>query len=208
MYIVLEGIIKAGKTTQTKLLCEFLRTTFPQITIIVTREPGGTEICDAIRKVVQGTKFSEPMDPVCEAFLYAASRAHSLRNVVRPHNDAGHIVIADRSFITSLAYQGCARGLGFEKVLEINRPAVENNLPDLVLFLDVAVETALKRVDDIEGDRWEAYGADFFTKVREGYLESSNLPELRHIWRNIDANKSIPEIADQIRESVTTQLYA
>ena len=121
IYIVFEGIVGTGKSTQAKILYDFLKEKNKNREIILTKEPGGTEIADEIRKIAQATKFNEDMNPVCEAYLYAASRAQSLRKIVKPALEKGSIVISDRSFISSLAYQGAARKIGIEKVLEINK---------------------------------------------------------------------------------------
>ncbi|MBP7859547.1 dTMP kinase, partial [Patescibacteria group bacterium] len=137
LYIAFEGVVACGKTTQSKLLQKNLQNRFPNKQNIWTREPGGSEISDAIREVVQATPFVEEMDPVCEAYLYAASRAQTLRNVVFPTLTQNGIVIADRSFVTSLAFQGFARGLGIEVVLGINEIAIEGFIPDLVFYINL-----------------------------------------------------------------------
>lgn len=154
-YIVFEGIVGSGKTTQSKLLAERLKATW-------TREPGGSEIADAIREIVQGTEFGETMEPVCEAYLYAASRAQTLRAIVKPILDKGGTVVADRSVFTSLTYQAVARGLGMETILEINKIAVGDIWPDKVFYIDLPVEMALARTADTVGDKFEKFGPDFF----------------------------------------------
>lgn len=125
MYIVFEGIVGSGKTTQSKKLVEFLRNKYPDREVLHVREPGGTPIAEDIRTLAQAKEWDEPMHPVCNAYLYAAARAQSLHTVVEPALKQGKIVVADRSFVTSLAYQGEAQGLGFEKVLAINEEAVK-----------------------------------------------------------------------------------
>lgn len=105
MYIVFEGMVGSGKSTQSKKLFEYLQVKYPERKIIHVREPGSTIIAQEIRLLAQSRVFEEEMDPICEAYLYAASRAQSLRHMVKPTLDAGGIVIADRSFISSLAYQ-------------------------------------------------------------------------------------------------------
>lgn len=125
MYIVFEGMVGSGKSTQSKKLFEYLQEKYPDRKIIHVREPGSTIIAQEIRLLAQSRVFEEEMDPICEAYLYAASRAQSLRHLVRPTLEAGGIVIADRSFISSLAYQGEARGLGLDRIMEINQHAVE-----------------------------------------------------------------------------------
>ena len=98
LYIAFEGVIGSGKSTQSKLLQKYLEKTIKDKLILATKEPGGSEIANEIRKTVQGTHIQEAMDPVCEAYLYAASRAQTLRTVVKPILDKGGIVISDRSF--------------------------------------------------------------------------------------------------------------
>ena len=110
-YIVFEGVVGSGKTTQSKRLVEVLRSRFPEREIIWTREPGGDDIAEAIRALAQGAAYAKNMDPICEAYLFAAARAQSLRTVVKPAVDRGALVIADRNFISSVAFQGFGRGL-------------------------------------------------------------------------------------------------
>ena len=125
-YIIFEGCHGTGKTTQSKKLFEFLKKKFPSKEVIWTREPGGSEIADSIRKLVQGTKFNEEMDFICEVYLYAASRAHTLRKIVKPVLERNGIVVQDNSFVTTLAYQGYAQKLGFGTCLEVNKLALGN----------------------------------------------------------------------------------
>lgn len=109
MYIVFEGIVGSGKSTQSKLLVEFLRGKYPEKEIIHVREPGSTPIAEDIRHLAQGKEWDEKMHPLTNAYLYAAARAQTLRTIVIPALQAGKIVISDRSFISSLAYQGAAQ---------------------------------------------------------------------------------------------------
>ena len=104
-YIVFEGIVGTGKTTQSKKLYQYFKKQYPRKKIIWTYEPGDSEIANEIRKIVQGTNFNEKMDSICEAYLYASSRAQTLRTIIKPVLEKNGIVIADRSFITSLAFQ-------------------------------------------------------------------------------------------------------
>jgi dTMP kinase len=105
MYIVFEGMVGSGKSTQSKRLFDYLKEKYPDWNIIHVREPGSTIIAQEIRLLAQAREFEEEMYPICEAYLYAAARAQLLHTVVHPTLDAGGIVISDRSFITSLAYQ-------------------------------------------------------------------------------------------------------
>lgn len=201
-YLVFEGIVGTGKTTQSKKLYEFLRPKFPQRPVLWTHEPGGGEVANAIRKVVQATKFEEEMDPVCEAYLYAASRAQTLRTVVKPILNQNGLVVSDRSFITSLAYQGHARGVGLERILTINQSALGNALPDLVLFLKLDPKIGAQRTFDKEGDRWESRDLTFFEEVQKGYQKISRLPLFKDKWMNIDARGNISEVFDKILKKI------
>lgn len=200
-YIVLEGIVGTGKSTQARLLYESLKNSVRGREIILTKEPGGTEIAGEIRKIVQGYAFQEEMEPLCEAYLYAASRAQSIRKIVKPALERGAIVISDRSFISSLAYQGAARNLGISEVFDINRHAIEDTVPDIVLFLQMDIEKALQRCFDSKGDKFEKLGREFFQKIHEGYLEVSGMPLFRNRWVNIDASRKIIQVADDIRQA-------
>ncbi len=204
IYIVFEGIVGCGKTTQVNLLADLLRVKFPQSEIITNREPGGTEIAREIRKLVQATDFNEEMEPVCEQYLYAASRAQSLRKVVEPALKRGAIVISDRSFFTSLVNQGFGRGLGIEKVLEINKNAVENLWPDLVLLIDIDIKTSLSRIKDHDGDKFEKYDEKFYHKVHHGYrVITKKYPRLVKV---IDGRGNINRVHRRIGDYVTKYL--
>lgn len=198
MYIVFEGIVGSGKSTQSSRLYEYLLQKYPEKKIIHVREPGSTGIAEAIRKLAQWTKFDELMDPICEAYLYAAARAQLLKTVIKPTVDNGGIVIADRSFISSLAYQWWARWLGLDKVLAINHAAINDVLPDKVVYLDSEVEHALNRTFDADGDKFEQMGVEFFEKVKEWYRRSSQLA----IWGKkritVDAKWTIEEVFERI----------
>jgi len=188
LYLVFEGIVGAGKTTLSKKLHSYLQQQYPHREVIWTREPGGTEIAENIRRLVQGTVFQEEMHPYCEAYLYAAARAQSLPTTVSPVLNQGGIVVSDRSFITSLAFQGTARDLGLETVLQINRTLIDQLLPDQVIFLDVEPATGLARTSDHNGDKFEQEPIDFFQHVRNGYLQIAQLPIMKKRWLTIDVN--------------------
>ncbi|MBT6401491.1 dTMP kinase [candidate division WWE3 bacterium] len=198
MYIVFEGIIRSGKTTQSKLLHRYLKNRFPKRRIKLTREPGGSQISEAIRKLVQATKFDKEMFPITDIYVYAASRAQALREVVKPALKNKGIVISDRSFITSMAYQGHTQGMGVEKVLEVNKVAIEGFVPDIVFFIDVDPKIALTRNLDIDGDKWESKDLAFFKKARKGYLELKDHPLLKESFVVIDGNQDIKAIHHDI----------
>lgn len=206
IYIVIEGIVGTGKSTQSKKILEYLKQKFPDKEIVLTREPGGTEIAENIRKTVQGTKYEEDMEPICEAYLYASARAQSLRKIVRQYNNKETIVISDRSFLTSTANQGEGRGLGIETVLEINTKAIEGYTPDIVLYLDLPIEMGLKRVFDHGGDKFESLGIDFYKKVAEGYRKIQNTKGYFGEWINVDAKGSESEVFERIKDNLNNCL--
>ncbi len=204
-YIVFEGVVGTGKSTQSKQLQAYLTDRFPDRQVVWTREPGGSEIAEAIRKIVQGTPFAETMDPVCEAYLYAAARAQSLRTVVAPVLEAGGIVIADRSFLTSVAWQGFGRELGFDAIWKINEAAVGPYLPNIIFCLDLDPAIALKRTSDAAGDKFESLPVEFFARCREGYSFLSKHPKFTNIWQTIDANGSRAEVFQRLIEKIDLQ---
>lgn len=134
LYIAFEGLNGCGKSTQIDLLKKYLQQKFGSDRIVCTFEPGGNEISNKIREVFQATKFNDPIDPICETFLVAAARAQSISSTVEPAVKSGKILISDRSFVTSLAFQGGGHEVGIEKVLKINLIVVKKNIPDVVLF--------------------------------------------------------------------------
>jgi len=203
LYIVIEGTIGTGKTTQSKKLCEWLKETNPQREVKWTREPGGTEIAEDIRSTVQGKKYNEEMEPICEAYLYASSRAQSLRKVVKPILDNGGIVVADRSFLTSVANQGGGRGISIDQILHINTPAIEGFIPNIVLYFDLDIEVGLQRVFDSDGDKFESLGIDFYKKVQQGYNEIQKKEGYFDKWINIDASGTEDEVFERIKNSVS-----
>jgi dTMP kinase len=203
LYVIFEGIVGTGKSTHSKKLCEYLKKKYPNREIILTREPGGSEIAEHIRRVVQGTRYSEEMEPFCEAYLYAAARAQSLRKIVKPVLDKGGIVISDRSFISSAAYQGEARNLGIDRVLDINKQAVDDIDPDIVVYIDLDAKTGLSRTSDIEGDKFERENVEFFKKIQNGYEKLSRLPQFKKKWICVAADKDIDSVFNDIITKIT-----
>jgi dTMP kinase len=166
-FIALEGIDGSGKSTQARLLAEALQARGLPVT--ATREPGGTPLGERVREILLS---GDPgaLTPVAEATLFAAARAELVARVVQPALKAGGWVVSDRFVDSSLAYQGAARGMGVDLVLEINRPAVDGCLPDLSVVVDVAVAVAAGR-RCASPDRIEAEGDGFQQRVADGYRE-------------------------------------
>lgn len=198
MYIIFEGIVGSGKTTQSKKLAEYLKKKFPKKKVVWTREPGGSEIADEIRRIVQGTKFRERMPGLCEVYLYASSRAHLFPTLIMPTLNKGGIVVSDRSFITSIANQAFGRGVGIEEVLRINEPIFSRRLPDYVIYIEVPIKRALKMLKDADGDKFERLGPAFHRRARKGYKEASKLKILKKKWITIDGNQSEEEVFKDI----------
>lgn len=169
LFISVEGPDGSGKTLQMDLLENALRE--KGYDVIRSREPGGTRIGEAVRKILLGSEY-EGMDGVTEALLFAASRRQHVCEVIRPALEAGKIVLLDRYVDSSFVYQGVGRGLGFDKVMAINDYAMEGLLPDVTLLIYVDYETGLQRKKVQAGhelDRLEEETENFHRKINEGY---------------------------------------
>lgn len=168
-FIAFEGCEGAGKSTQMRLLSEYLQKN--GIKHIITREPGGSEISEAIRKVILNGKFSQMSDE-CEALLYAAARMQHLSDTVQPALERGELVLCDRYVFSSYAYQGFGRGLDIKFLKNINEYAVQHFMPDVTLFLNIPPRLAFERKHGAdENDRIEQAGEAFHRRVYEGYLQ-------------------------------------
>ncbi|MDE5666942.1 MAG: dTMP kinase [Clostridia bacterium] len=166
-FITFEGCEGSGKSTQLKLLSEYLKSVGADF--IMTREPGGSGISEDIRKIILSGKNTAMCDE-CEALLYAAARIQHLRETVAPALAAGKLVVCDRYVYSSLAYQGYARGLGEKFIEEINSVALGNYPPDMTVFLDISPADAFKRKHGADkNDRIEQLGLEFHEKVYKGY---------------------------------------
>lgn len=167
-FITFEGGECSGKTTIINAICEYFNKN--NIDYITTREPGGIKISEEIRNIILDVNNTE-MTPECEALLYAASRMQHLSQKVIPAIKEGKVVLCDRFIDSSLAYQGYARGLGFDMVLKANTFAL-GYMPGLTLFIDVTPDVALKRLAGRgKTDRLDLEKKDFHDRVYSGYLE-------------------------------------
>lgn len=188
-FITFEGCEGVGKSRQIKLLEEYLIE--HGINYYLTREPGGTEVSEQIRKVILDGKNSTMTDE-CEALLYAAARVQLLSEVIKQKLDSGVLVICDRYIDSSLAYQGYARGLGYDFITDINSYAIKNFTPDYTLFLDLPPEKAFLRKGGVDkNDRLELSGIEFHNKVYNGYKELAKKFSDRFIV--IDASGEKPQ---------------
>jgi dTMP kinase len=166
LFVAFEGVEGAGKGTQIRLAQEWLEEQGADV--LVTREPGGTEVGEQLRNVLLGHETGR-LEPKTEALLFAASRAQLVMTVIRPALAEGKVVIADRYIDSSVAYQGWARGLGEQDVLTLNVWATQGLFPDLVILLHLEPEAGLLRSLE-EPDRIEMEGGDFHAKVADAYL--------------------------------------
>lgn len=192
MFITIEGPEGSGKTTATNRVVEELIKRGYEI--VRTREPGGTPISEQIRNIILD-KSNTSMDGRTEALLYAAARRQHLIEKVWPAIEEGKIVICDRYIDSSLAYQGGARGLGTENIVNINMFATENTWPDLTLLFDIDPKIGLARIssnDAREVNRLDLEKIDFHNKVRESFLQLSKQYPNRFVI--IDASKSQDEV--------------
>ena len=192
-FITFEGPDGSGKTTQIKVLKEYLSA--KGYDVVLTREPGGTEISEKIRRIILDPENKE-MDGMTEALLYSASRAQHVAQLIQPSIEAGKIVLSDRFMDSSIAYQGYARGLG-DCVRVINEYAVQGCSPDLTFFLDLTPEEGLARAENRQKlDRMEMEALSFHRDVYNGYLQLAEIYKDRYV--RIDAKRSVEEIAEQI----------
>jgi len=204
MFITIEGPEGSGKTTATNKVIEELSKR--GYDVVKTREPGGTPIAEQIRNVILD-KENTAMDPRTEALLYAAARRQHLVEKVWPLTKEGKIVICDRYIDSSLAYQGGARGLGIQNIIDINMFATENTWPDLTLLFDIEPELGLKRIAQNaarEVNRLDLEKLDFHKKVRETFLELAKSQPNRFVV--IDASKSIEEVADAALNAILARI--
>jgi dTMP kinase len=172
-FITFEGCEGAGKSRQVKMLEQYLIEN--KIDYYITREPGGTAISEQIRKVILDANNSEMTDE-CEVLLYAASRIQLIKQELLPRLEKGQLVICDRYVDSSLAYQGFARGLGYDFVAGINEYALKTLSPDCTIFLNLPPIEAFKRKGGADkADRLEQSGLAFHEKVYGGYLELAKI---------------------------------
>ena len=199
MFITLEGPEGSGKSSQIEMLGDYLRQ--QGFTVLVTREPGGTPIGDQIRSCVHDVGNAN-MTPQTEMLLYSASRAQLVAEVIRPALAAGQIVLCDRFYDSTIAYQGYGRGLNLDDLYTITRFATGGLKPDLTLLLDIAVEEGLSRRADngLEMNRLDLETVSFHRRVRQGYHRMAAQEPKR--WVVVDAARPLAEVQAELRRIV------
>ena len=184
MFVTFEGSEGVGKSTQLRLLKEYLEKTGQDALCI--REPGSTDISEQIREVILDKK-NKTMSSMTEALLYAASRAQLVREVIKPALENGKLIICDRYLDSSVAYQGYGRMLGADTVKRINAFAIDGCMPDVTVFLDLAPKSNWR--GERKADRIEEQPDDFFERVYEGYLAEIALSPSRFVCIKPDFDK-------------------
>jgi dTMP kinase len=194
MFITFEGVDWSGKTTQSELLAQWLRA--QGRTVLATREPGGTPVGEAVRNLVL---HGDEMSPWAEAALYAAARAENVAAAIRPALERGEDVVCDRYIESSVAYQGGARGLGIERVLELNLMVTRGLVPDRT-FLVLLDPAEARRRGAGQPDRIEREGDEFMRLVDEAYRSLAAASPERIVA--LDGARAPEEIAEEVREHV------
>lgn len=198
IFIVFEGVDGSGKSTQLSLLNQFLLAR--QLLTFTTREPGGTPVGERIRELLLDPSFSE-MQERTEALLYAAARAQLVAQEIRPRLNQGIVVLCDRYVDSTLAYQGYGRGMDTDFLAQINKLATGDLSPQLTILLDIPPEEGLRRSRKVRpADRLEKESLEFYTKVREGYLELAKTNSSRYLV--LDARKTTEELQQLICAAV------
>ncbi len=188
LFISFEGPDAAGKSTQIKLLANFLSKN--NIDHILTRDPGGTNFGKKIRQILLDKE--SVLDPVTELLLYASDRCQHVHEIIKPSLDKGITVITDRYIDSSVAYQGYGRKIPISLINHLNNIATDKLKPDITFLLDIDTDISLKRRDSNNLDRLESESSEFHVRVRQGYLKTARLyPDRIHV---INARKTVSQI--------------
>jgi dTMP kinase len=200
MLITFEGLDCSGKSTQARLLVERLEETLAGCSVIFLREPGGTEISEQIRKMLLDKKNLQ-INKITEVLLFSAARAQLVAEVIKPALLTGNVVVCDRFFDSTTAYQGWGRGIDLEGIRVLNFLAASGITPTLTFYLDIDEEEVERRkrlARAVEGetaavkDRMESSGREFYRRVREGYLDLARTePRRFFVFDGKDAIESL-----------------
>lgn len=208
VFITFEGLDGSGKTTQVRLLADSLEAEGARV--LLTREPGGTQVGDEIRQVLHRIR-TEAMQAEAELLLYSAARAQIVRQVIRPALAAGTIVIADRYADSTLAYQGYGRQLDLATLNAITAFATGGLKPDITFYLDVPTTEGLRRREDGHAQHGEEYNRmdrqteDFYERVHAGYMALIRAEPGR--WITVNAMRPVDEIQADLRAHMAARLH-
>lgn len=203
-FFSLEGIDGSGKSTQIDMLISALEA--EGFSVVRLREPGGAKISERIRELLLDPSFKGVMSDKAELLLYNAARVQVIKEIIQPALDAGKVVIADRFAWSTYAYQGYARGLGAEMVQSLTEITCGNCFPELTVVLDLTVEASRARTAKrgAAPDRLEQEKADFFERVRQGYLAAAR--EFPDCVAAIDADRTPEEVFADLYKLVKERL--
>lgn len=194
-FIVICGVEGSGKGTQINLIKEYFK---GNDNIVFTREPGGTDIAEKIRDII----LNENIDPLTEAYLFAAARREHIIKKIKPSLEEGKTIICDRFVYSSLVYQGLGRNLGINFIDRLNKPVIEGFYPDKIIYLDLEPEIGLERIkkNNREINRLDNEKLDFYKKCREGFLHLANNEPDKFII--INANQSERKVFQDIKNNL------
>jgi len=208
-FITFEGIEGCGKTSQAKLLVQYLEE--KGYSVLMTREPGGTPVSEAVREILLSTDFSN-MHPHTEVLLYLASRAQHVSEVIKPALENGKIIVCDRFSDSTFVYQCLVRGIDMHMIKTINRFATERISPHITFVLDVDPVEGLRRAKSRnqknmrEEDRMERESMDFHQRVREGYLKwAAEYPNRIYVVQSVREKEEVHEEIVEIVEKALTR---
>jgi dTMP kinase len=200
-FLVLEGIDGCGKTTQIQHLRQWLPTSGlmpPGVELVVTREPGGTELGQALRELLLHPPGAAAPCSTAELLLYAADRAQHVQEHILPALEAGHWVLSDRFSGSTAAYQGYGRGLSLPLIEQLTLIACRGLEPDLTLLLDVPLEESLRRRGHRAADRIEASGEAFLARVCAGFVALAAQPG----WQRLDGLQPPEQVSVALQEAI------
>ena len=199
LFITFEGADGCGKTTQMKLLAEYLKNNGKNV--VLTREPGSKGLGEKVREIL--LNYEGRVSDRCESFLFLADRAQNIDIIVNPAVDEGKIVLCDRHIDSTVAYQGYGRGLDIDRIKMLNNIATNGRKPDLTIVFDIDVETSMQRVGKNK-DRMESAGIEFHNRVREGYLKiAKEEPERIKVVNSI---QTVNDVFEEVKKIVNKYL--
>ncbi len=203
MFITLEGPEGSGKTSHIPHLVTYLRE--QGYAVFPTREPGGTTISEQIRDILHDLKNTE-MRPRTETLLYQAARAQIVEQVIQPRLAAGEIVISDRYYDSTIAYQGYGHQQDLNQIRALVKYATGGLNPDLTILLDVEVEVGLtrKKKNNEEWNRMDDHEIEFYKRVRAGYLEMVNHEPQR--WAVVNSDQKWEDVQQELKRVITSRL--